>query len=52
MTAVLRNRLGVFGRFGRRAAAVEGSRQPRERGDTSRSFLLTLIAVLAVAAFL
>jgi multiple sugar transport system permease protein len=52
MTAVSRNRLGVFGRFGRRAAAAEGSRQPRERGDTSRSFLLTLIAVLAVAAFL
>ena len=39
-----------------RAAPVEGSREcrrrPRLRGDGRRSFLLTLIAVLAVAAFL
>jgi multiple sugar transport system permease protein len=34
-----------------RAAAVAG-RQPRERGDSGRSFLITLIAVLAIAAFL
>jgi multiple sugar transport system permease protein len=29
-----------------------GSRPPRERGDRSRSFLLTLIAVVVLAAFL
>jgi multiple sugar transport system permease protein len=29
-----------------------GSRPPRERGDSSRRFLITLIAVLAIAAFL
>jgi len=34
------------------AAASGGSRPPRERGDSTRSFLLTLIAVLTVAAFL
>lgn len=38
--------------IGRRSRAVPGSRPPRERGDTTRSFLITLIAVLAVAAFL
>ena len=36
----------------RRAGPRAGSRPPRERGDASRSFLVTLIAVLAVAAFL
>jgi multiple sugar transport system permease protein len=41
---------GVLRRGGARAAS--GSRPPRERGDTSRSFLITLIAVLALAAFL
>ncbi len=34
-----------------RARAAEG-RQPHERGDRTRSFLLTLIAILAIAAFL
>ncbi len=41
--------------FGRRRAALkvgEGSRPPRERGDRRRGFLLTLIAVVALAAFL
>ena len=38
-------------RFRRRPAARTGDR-PRVRGDGRRSFLLTLIAVLAVAAFL
>jgi multiple sugar transport system permease protein len=50
MTAVARTRLGWFGRG--RARTSEGSRPPRERGDRARSFLLTLIAVLTVAAFL
>ena len=36
----------------RRSRPAEGSRQPRERGDRPRSFLVTLIAVVAVAAFL
>ena len=36
----------------RRAPARPGSRPPRERGDRSRSFLLTLIAVVVLAAFL
>jgi multiple sugar transport system permease protein len=36
----------------RRSVAGAGSRPPRERGDSARSFLITLIAVLAVAAFL
>ena len=40
---------GVLRRRGRVAA---GSRPPRERGDTTKSFLITLIAVLLVAAFL
>jgi multiple sugar transport system permease protein len=40
------------GLVGRRAKVAPGSRPPRERGDTTKSFLLTLIAVLAVAAFL
>jgi multiple sugar transport system permease protein len=42
--------VGLFRR--RRAATTAGSRPPSERGDRSRSFLVTLIAVLAVAAFL
>jgi multiple sugar transport system permease protein len=40
------------GLVGRRAKAASGSRPPRERGDGARSFLVTLIAVVAVAAFL
>ena len=40
------------GILGRRRAAAAGSRSPRERGDSTRSFLLTLVAVLALAAFL
>jgi multiple sugar transport system permease protein len=36
----------------RRARAQEGSRPPRMRGDRTRSFVVTLIAVTAVAAFL
>jgi multiple sugar transport system permease protein len=49
MTAV-----SVAGRglVGRRAKAAAGSRPPRERGDSTRRFLVTLIAVVAVAAFL
>ena len=35
-----------------RVRSAGGSRPPRERGDSSRSFLITLIAVLALAAFL
>ncbi len=38
--------------FGRRRALAVGSRAPRLRGDSTRSFLLTLIAVVALAAFL
>jgi multiple sugar transport system permease protein len=44
--------VGRSGLFGRRRVRAAESRQPRERGDSTRSFLLTLIAVLAVAAFL
>ena len=33
-------------------AATPASRPPRERGDRTTSFLLTLIAVVALAAFL
>lgn len=40
------------GFFRRRARAAAGSRPPHERGDTGRSFLVTLIAVLLLAAFL
>jgi multiple sugar transport system permease protein len=40
------------GIFRRRARVAEGSRPPRERGDRGRSFLVTLIAVLLLAAFL
>jgi multiple sugar transport system permease protein len=39
-------------RFRGRSRTGDGSRPPRQRGDGRRSFLLTLIAVLAVAAFL
>ena len=35
-----------------RRPATGSGRPPRERGDRSRSFLITLIAVLALAAFL
>jgi multiple sugar transport system permease protein len=48
--AVSISRPSVFRRT--RRATAEGSRPPRERGDRSRSFLLTLIAVVALAAFL
>ena len=41
-----------LGRLRRRGAAQVGSRPPRERGDRRRSFVLTLIAVVALAAFL
>jgi len=50
VTATSVTRRGFFRRRAR-AAAVAG-RQPRERGDSGRSFLITLIAVLAIAAFL
>jgi len=50
MTAISRQRVGLFGRGRARSAA--GSRPPRERGDATRSFVLTLIAVVTVAAFL
>ena len=50
MTAVALSGRGRL--FRRGAAAAAGSRPPRERGDSTRSFLLTLIAVLTVAAFL
>jgi multiple sugar transport system permease protein len=50
VTATSVARRGFFRRR-TRSAAVAG-RQPRERGDGGRSFLITLIAVLAVAAFL
>jgi multiple sugar transport system permease protein len=36
----------------RRTRVAADRRQPRERGDRNRSFLVTLIAVLAIAAFL
>jgi multiple sugar transport system permease protein len=36
----------------RRRTSYPGSRPPHERGDTARSFLLTLIATVTVAAFL
>ena len=39
-------------RIRRRTRTAAGSRPPRQRGDSSRSFLITLIAVLVVAAFL
>ena len=38
--------------FGRRRAQPVGSRPPRERGDRARSFVLTLIAIVALALFL
>ena len=38
--------------FGRRRAETGGSRPPRERGDSTRSFALTLIAIVALALFL
>lgn len=50
MTAVSLAGRGIL--RGRQSRVASGSRPPRERGDASRSFLLTLIAVLAVAAFL
>jgi ABC-type sugar transport system, permease component len=51
-TAQLQEMTARSGLFGRRRAQAAGSRPPRERGDSTRSFLLTLIAVLALAAFL
>jgi multiple sugar transport system permease protein len=50
MTAIALSGRGLLRR--RRAAVAGGSRPPRERGDSARSFLWTLIAVVAVAAFL
>ena len=39
-------------RLRRRTKARPGSRPPRERGDRARSFVITLLAVTALAAFL
>jgi multiple sugar transport system permease protein len=50
VTATSVTRRGFFRRRARAAAVV--GRQPRERGDSGRSFLITLIAVVAIAAFL
>ena len=50
MTATAFAGRGILRR--RRATTATGSRPPAERGDRRRSFLITLIAVLAVAAFL
>src|SRR5688572_20788334 len=50
MTAITVAGRGIVVR--RRAQVAAGSRPPRERGDSARSFLVTLIAVLAIAAFL
>jgi multiple sugar transport system permease protein len=50
MTAITIAGRGIVGR--RRGRVAAGSRPPRERGDSARSFLITLIAVLLVAAFL
>jgi multiple sugar transport system permease protein len=41
-----------LGWFRRSRARAAESRQPRERGDRTRSFALTLIAIVAIAAFL
>jgi multiple sugar transport system permease protein len=38
--------------FGRRRVRAAGSRPPRERGDRTRSFVLTLLAVVGLALFL
>jgi multiple sugar transport system permease protein len=38
--------------FGRRRAEAGGSRPPREHGDSTRSFVLTLIAIVGLALFL
>src|SRR5512141_3528160 len=38
--------------FRRRRAETGGSRPPRERGDRTRSFVLTLIAIIGLAIFL
>lgn len=38
--------------FGRQRAHRVGSRPPRERGDRTRSFVLTLIAIVGLALFL
>jgi multiple sugar transport system permease protein len=45
-------RRSAWGRFRARSRTQTGSRAPRQRGDGRRSFVLTLIAVLAIAAFL
>jgi multiple sugar transport system permease protein len=44
--------LGGVGRPWRRRRTVATGRPPRQRGDTGRSFLVTLVAVLFLAAFL
>jgi multiple sugar transport system permease protein len=38
--------------FGRRRAEAPGSRPPRERGDRTRSFVVTLVAIVGLALFL
>lgn len=38
--------------FGRRRAEAAGSRPPRERGDRTRSFVVTLVAIVGLALFL
>jgi multiple sugar transport system permease protein len=48
VTAISVANRGIVGR----KRSAPGSRPPRERGDTARSFLITLIAVVTVAAFL
>ena len=50
MTAIAFPGRGLLRRRG--TTTVTGSRPPRERGDSTRSFLVTLIAVVTVAAFL
>ena len=42
----------MWARFRGRSKAQDGSRPPRQRGDGRRSFLLTFIGVVIIAAFL